>query len=402
MNDFEKTFILQHRGDHVTTLLLQSDRYPEVDVRKMAVQISAWQTALHKLPLWAATDDILYPVHLSMEQCSSQATGHYKGTLVKQLLGGKEQPTIIDLTGGFGVDSTMIMREVKHGHLIFVERNEELCQLAQHNFPLLGVENATIVHGLGEEQLAHYPQADIVFLDPARRDSNGGKTVHIGDCTPNVSTLLTVFAQRGCTAVVKLSPMLSISEAKMQLKTDNYGVSEVHIVSTEGECKELLLVLSPQPSSKTVCINLTREGVQRFVFDEEEERQAVCTYAERPETYLYEPNASLLKGGAYKVLAARLGLKKLHSNSHLYTSEEHCKDFPGRTFEIVDYASFNKKELKRLLAGIKKANLTVRNFPMSVAYLRKKLKISEGGNDYLFATTLADDSHVLLRCKKPS
>ena len=402
MSDLEKAFICQHRGDDVTTLLLQKERYADVDVQKMAVQISAWQTACKKLPLWAATDGICYPVHLSMEQCSSQAAGAYKGRLAARLLEGVEQPLVMDLTGGFGVDCTMMMRHLQRGRLIYVERNEELCALARHNLPLLGVERADVVQGNGEQQLDRVGHADLVFADPARRDAHGGKTVRIADCTPDVTELVPRMARRGGLMMVKLSPMLSISDARQQLAVEGYGVSEVHVVSIEGECKELLLVLSDTNGCRTFCVNIAHGSTQEFVFTEAEEREAVCEYASRPERYLYEPNASLLKGGAYKSLAARLGLRKLHPNSHLYTSEVWCEAFPGRAFEISDYASFNKKELKHLLAGLKKANLTVRNFPMTVADLRKRLKLGEGGMDYLFATTLADEAHVLLRCRKTS
>lgn len=388
-------FIHEHRHDDVRLLALQAGKYPDVDMTEAVVQIAGWQIAEKKVPSWAQTEGIRYPLHLSMEQCSSEVTARYKASLV----GGD---TFADLTAGLGVDCSFIARRFRQAD--YVERQEVLCELARHNFPLLGVGHIRVHQADGTEYLRTMDPVDCLFLDPARRDSHGGKTVAIADCEPNVCALEPLLVERGRVVMIKLSPMLDMASALNDLK----HVREIHIVAVNNECKELIIILEKrdlpfeQPNKEVVisCEQVVNNFVHQHVeFTLSQERNASCVMAEQVEGYLYEPGAALLKAGAYRILSERYGVKKLHTNSHLYTSNTEI-DFPGRCFRVIAVSGFGKKELKSFLAGVDKANLTVRNFPSSVADLRKKLKLKEGGDVYLFATTLADGEKVLIKCEK--
>ncbi|MCM1312380.1 MAG: class I SAM-dependent methyltransferase [Bacteroides sp.] len=394
-------FIKDHREDNVQELALHAKRYPETDIPKAVVQISGWQSARRKLPLWAATEGITYPAHLSLEQCSSQAAAEYKRHIVSRLFNVKEKgtlPSMTDLTGGFGVDSTMMAG--CFDNLIFVEHQKELCDIAATNLPLLGVGHTEIINDDSERVLPRIAHQNLIYIDPARRDSHGGKTVAIQDCTPDVCRLNGLLLDKADIVMVKLSPMLDISLARRELR----GIKEIHVVSVDGECKETLFLLSKdcieEYAPRIYCANITQGGISEFPFTTEEERDAVCRYADTPGKYLYEPNASIMKACAFKSLASRFRMEKLHPSSHLYTSDTWHENFPGRKFMIESYTSFSKKELRQFIGGEKKANLTVRNFPATVNELRKKMKLSEGGDTYLFATTLSDGNHVIIRCRK--
>lgn len=305
-----------------------------------------------------------------------------------------EGDSFADLTGGFGIDCSFLSRKFKQAD--YVERQAELCELARHNFPLLGLEIG--VHNEdGVAYLERMKPVDCLFLDPARRDGHGGKTVAIADCEPDVAALEGLLCSKAKIVMIKLSPMLDLSLALKSMKK----VSEVHIVSVNNECKELLLLLSESSEVRIVCVHLMNNGeTQRFTFTQEQERTSDCPLASEVENYLYEPNASLLKAGAYRCLTHVYPVRKLHVSSHLYTSTELVEDFPGRRFKVLGTSGFGKKEMKTFLQGVEKANLTVRNFPSSVAELRKRLKLKEGGEDYLFATTLADESKVIIKEQK--
>ncbi len=388
-------FIDEHRHDDVRLLALQAGKYPDVDMTEAVVQIAGWQIAEKKVPSWAQTEGIRYPQHLSMEQCSSEITARYKASLVSG-------DTFADLTAGLGVDCSFIARRFRQAD--YVERQEVLCELARHNFPLLGVGHIHVHQADGTAFLKTMNRVDCLFLDPARRDSHGGKTVAIVDCEPNVCALEPLLVERGRIVMIKLSPMLDMASALNDLK----HVREIHIVAVNNECKELIIILekrdfSSEQSNKEVVISC-EQVVNNFVhqhveFTLSQERNASCIMAERVGDYLYEPGAALLKAGAYRILSERYGVKKLHPNSHLYTSDTEI-DFPGRCFRVIAVSGFGKKELKSFLTGVDKANLTVRNFPSSVSDLRKKLKLKEGGDIYLFATTLADGEKVLIKCEK--
>ena len=403
-------------------------------------QLTGWQTARTKLPSWAAKEDIIYPPHLSMEQCSSEHTAEYKARLVARLVGleniassdinndcsrpsaGEEttpkqqenhvpksfEGSFCDLTGGFGVDFSFIARSFKRA--IYVEQQENLCELARHNFHALGLTQAEVVNGDGTAYLHQLDHVAVIFLDPARRNEQGGKTVLISDCTPDVFTLEEELLEKADTVVIKLSPMLDWHRAVDELNCLGNVVSEVHIVSVRNECKELLLVLqrtkgetdgktATEKALQVFCVN--DNNIVSYSFDEAlSVSQRLLLAAPKAGQYLYEPNVSLMKAGCFSLLTARYSLSALSLNSHLFVSDEAIDAFPGRKFRITAVSSFNKKELRHSLSGIDKANLAVRNFPMSVAELRKRLKIKEGGDIYLFATTDAENKHLLFVCEK--
>ena len=384
-------FIEENARADVRSLALQAKKYPQVDMAMAVVQIAGRQIAEVKVPSWYRTEGLFYPKHLSMEQCSSEATAIYKAGLV-------EGDTFADLTGGFGIDCSFLSRKFKQAD--YVERQSELCELAMHNFPLLGL-NIGVHNEDGVEYLKQMHPVDVLFLDPARRDGHGGKTVAISDCEPDVSALEDLLVEKAKKVMVKLSPMLDLSLALKALKY----VREVHIVSVNNECKELLLILEKSTDSSEIvihCEQITSTGEhQHYAFTQEQERTSDCPLSAEVGAYLYEPNASILKAGAYRSLTQTYPVNKLHASSHLYTSPYYIEDFPGRRFQVEAVSGFGKKELKTLLQGLEKANLTIRNFPSSVAELRKRLKLKEGGECYLFATTLSDESKVLINCRKP-
>ena len=381
-------FIRDHAGDDVRQLALQAARYPQVDMRVAATQIEGRRLATSKLPSWAAAEGVIFPVRLSMEQCSSEQTARYKASLV----GGER---FADLTGGFGIDCSYMSDGFNE--TTYIERNEELCRIATHNFALLK-KRITVVNGNSEELLASLAPQDWIFVDPARRSASGGKVVALSDCEPDVCQLEDLLLQKAKRVMVKCSPMLDISQALREL----HSVSEVHVVSVGNECKELLFVLGGDMVGEPVIhtINFRGDSAQVLTYTIAEELEAVCDYTASVSRYLYEPNSSLMKAGCFRLPATRWGLKKLHRNTHLYTSDTLVKDFPGRVFEVKNTDGFGKNELKRLSSGLKKANIAVRNFPERPEALRKRLKLGDGGDVYLFATTLDDERRVIIRCEK--
>lgn len=384
-------FIEEHKEDDTRKLALQGGKYPQIDMSAAVTQIAGRQIAARKIPSWHQVPGLWYPRHLSMEQCSSEVTARYKASLLKG-------DTFADLTGGFGIDCAFISRHFTHAD--YVERQAELCELAGHNFPLLELKHITVHHQDGVEYLQAMSPVDCLFLDPARRDGHGGKTVAISDCEPDVSALESLLVDKADRVMVKLSPMLDLSLALRELNT----VCEVHIVAVNNECKELLLLLQKCPVSPEIsvhCEHIASSGErQHYAFTLTAEKAASCPLASGVGAYLYEPNAAILKAGAYRLLTQSYPVEKLHVNSHLYTSSSFVPDFPGRRFRVEAVSGFGKKELKGFLEGIDKANITVRNFPLSVAELRKRLKLKEGGEDYIFATTVADGQKVLVRGRR--
>lgn len=392
LSDATLRFIREHRHDDLNQLALQAHRHPDVDIQAALTQLAGRQAAAVKLPRWAAVEGILYPPRLSLEQCSSDATAAYKVSIVAGCTG---QGRFADLTGGLGVDCAALAAHFPQA--TYVERQEELCALAAHNFPLLGVSHVQVHRADCTTFLQQMPPVDWIFIDPARRDTHGGKTVSIDRCEPDVAQLEEALLAKANRVLVKLSPMLDLSLALHQL----HRVAAAHVVSVDNECKELLLVLDrevsvPADDVPVCCVNLGTRSSTPLVFTRNGEQQAVCSYASEPGRYLYEPNASLLKAGAFRSVASIYKVEKLHPNSHLYTSDTPVAGFPGRTFRLTGHCNFHKKEVSRLLGGERRANLAVRNFPSTVAQLRKQLKLAEGGDRYLFATTLADGRKVLL------
>ena len=508
MNQATLDFIHQHQDDDVRQLAFLGSKYPEVDMPFALDQIRGRKMARVKLPRWASIDGIIYPPHISMEQCSSEQTALYKAELAARLLGlssssfengeekekesenasnlhlseicefaGKgavdsefakneatckkqqilteseenvnetkedphegdfsEETGFVDLTGGFGVDFSYIASRLGVKSM-YVERQAHLCEAAKENFGRLGLKNAIVKNGDGIEVLHSFVSKKddaaseslgitedqsqsllktnlglkLIFIDPARRDDAGNKVVSLKDCTPDVTLLQEEMLSKADYIIIKLSPMLDWHRAISELS----HVREVHIISVSNECKELLLVLSArnmgdmEASSadgevkhagnlRIYCVN----DAQSFVCDELDMESSSVKIA--PSTfeemqYLYEPNASLMKAGCFSVLSERYGAKMLSKNSHLFVSREPIAAFPGRSFRIIAISSFNKKELKRHLSGITKANIATRNFPLSVAELRKRLKLKDGGETYIFATTLSEESHVLVITEK--
>ncbi len=444
MNQATQDFIRQHQDDDVRQLAFLGSKYPEVDMPFALDQIRGRKRARVKLPRWASLEGIIYPPHISMEQCSSESTALYKAELAARLLGlpassFSEEIEFVDLTGGFGVDFSYIAARLGVKSM-YVERQAHLCEAAKENFERLGLKNAIVKNGDGIEILHSFQpkkkdaaSADdslgitydqprsllktnlglkIIFVDPARRDDAGNKVVSLKDCTPDVTVLQEEMLSKADYVIIKLSPMLDWHRAISELS----HVREVHIISVSNECKELLLVLSArnmgdmEASSadgevkhagnlRIYCVN----DAQSFVCDELDMETSPVKIA--PSTleemqYLYEPNASLMKAGCFGVLSDRYDARMLSKNSHLFVSQAPIEAFPGRSFRIIAISSFNKKELKRHLSGITKANIATRNFPLSVAELRKRLKLKDGGETYIFATTLSDESHVLVITEK--
>ena len=525
MNQATQDFIRQHQDEDVRQLAFLGSKYPEVNMPFALDQIRGRKMAHVKLPRWASIEGIIYPPHISMEQCSSEQTALYKAELAARLLGLsvsssenekecdkasnshfskicefasegavdsefaknedtckkqqiltecdanvneiKQEPNeedfseeieFVDLTGGFGVDFSYIASRLGVKSM-YVERQAHLCEAAKENFGRLGLKNAIVKNGDGIEVLHSFHSKKnaasdflgiteeqsqsllktnfglkLIFIDPARRDDAGNKVVSLKDCTPDVTVLQEEMLSKADYVIIKLSPMLDWHRAVSELS----HVREVHIVSVNNECKELLLVLSARnmgmnmvsgtdlgakhdENLRIFCIN----DSQSFVCDETEMASSAVKIAspdkivsssvkavkkvssdritspaldEMP--YLYEPNASLMKAGCFGVLSERYDAKMLSKNSHLFVSEDPVEAFPGRAFRIIAVSSFNKKELKRQLSGITKANIATRNFPLSVAELRKRLKLKDGGETYIFATTLSDESHVLVICER--
>ena len=391
-------YILQHRQDDVRNLALKKG--PEgVDMVWCLQQIEGWQLAQKKLPRWAAAEGTLwFPPRLSMEQCSSESTALYKQQLVDRLLPTDERGRLMDLTGGFGIDFSYIAPLFREA--TYVEKQEILCDIARHNLPLLGLSHAKVMQADSTEVCC---DADLVFMDPARRDTAGRKTVAIEDCTPNVVGMQEKLLACARYLIIKLSPMLDITQALQALR----GVVEVHVVSVKGECKELLLVMAAARQEdgnrpRFCCANLeTDDCTLECTHQERQTTPVICQRKlEELTGYLFEPNASILKAGCQDMLCERYGLEKLHPCSNLFLGSKPIEGFPGRQFSIDMASDFSKKGLKAILSGASQGNLTTRNFPTSVAELRKKLKLREGGDLYFFATTLSNGTHALLRCTK--
>ena len=436
MNQATQDFIRQYQDDDVRQLAFLGSKYPEVDMPFALDQIRGRKMARVKLPRWASLEGIIYPPHISMEQCSSESTALYKAELAARLLGlpasssgtemkAENEIEFVDLTGGFGVDFSYIAARLGVKSM-YVERQAHLCEAAKENFGRLGLKNAIVKNGDGIEVLhSFHPKkkdaasADdslgitydqprsllktnlglkIIFIDPARRDDAGNKVVSLKDCTPDVTVLQEEMLSKADYVIIKLSPMLDWHRDISELS----HVREVHIISVNNECKELLLVLSARNMGENLriyCIN----DAQSFVCDEldmESSSVKIAPSILEEMQYLYEPNASLMKAGCFGVLSERYDARMLSKNSHLFVSREPIAAFPGRSFRIIAVSSFNKKELKRHLSGITKANIATRNFPLSVAELRKRLKLKDGGETYIFATTLSDESHVLMITEK--
>ena len=388
INEATRKFIAEHAQGDVRKLALQGAKDAAVDLPMALQQIAGRQTARKKLPSWAVIEDMVYPPHLNMEQCSSEQTAKYKAGIVGE---GK---CLIDLTGGFGVDFYWMSQGFKKR--VYVDQNRELCAISSGNFRSLGLD-ATVVCGTAADYLSTFDDvADVIFLDPARRNEHGGRTYGIEDCTPNVQELLPLLLKKARSIVVKLSPMLDWRKAVEDLEY----VSEVHIVSVNNECKELLLVLGQRTTDtlRILCVN--DEHIFCWFPQQKPSAPNEGSILVQDVQYLYEPNASIMKAGCFMALQEQYAVQQISANSHLFVSAVEIDGFPGRKFQVLAISSMNKQELKETMKGIGKANVAVRNFPLSADELRKKLKIKDGGDVYLFATTLSDGQHRLFICRK--
>lgn len=388
MNQQTQDFIQQFAESDVNDLALQGDKFPEVEMSLALRQIEGRQKIKHKVPAFYACRQLFYPPKLSLEQSSSELTAKYKA----ELCSGRK---LVDLTGGFGIDCYFM--SASFDETVYVERNEALCGLAAHNFSVLGRSNIVVKNETAEHFLSSDFTVDWIFIDPARRKKSGAKAVLLADCEPNVVVLQNLWFERTQHVMIKLSPMVDL----VRVVRDLNFVSQIHVVAVNNECKEVVAVVEPNSSEKILIksIHFTKNAkTETFSFNIDDEKNLSVQYAKQLGLYLYEPNAAILKSGAFKSIAEVYELDKLHVNSHLYTSNDLRPHFPGRIFEVKSVISFNKQALKTF--NLKKANISVRNFPLSVNELRKKLKITDGGDDYLFATTLSTGAKVLVLCKK--
>lgn len=346
-------------------------------------QISAYQQIKDKLPTLAERTDVIFPVRLSLEQCSSEETAHLKAELIR----GNH---LADLTGGFGIDCLALSRQFER--VSYVERNEELCKIAEHNFPLLSNTPIAIHHADGIAFLRQHPEIDTVFIDPARRTRQGSKAVLISDCEPDISQEIELLTLNGRETWVKLSPMLDLSSALHSLP-----VNEAYIISVKNECKELLLHLKKGVKEPVItAIDISGSGErQLFSFRPSEETAATAEIAPSIENYLYEPNAAVMKAGAFKGVGVRYGLKKLDTHSHLYTSAHMEESFCGRVFAVREQWEFNKHNLQAIRTHYVAAHVSTRNFPLGSDALRQRLKIKEGGHAYLFGTTVNRSLYII-------
>ncbi|MBU2915460.1 THUMP-like domain-containing protein [Reichenbachiella agariperforans] len=380
-------FIQEHRDDDPVQLALQARKYPDIPMQWVAHQIKCYQKAKSKIPAFAEKSIIIYPPGISLEQSSSEATAQYKARLI-------QGNSVTDLTAGFGIDTYYLSQHIET--VIALERNPDLIPIVNHNWDVLGVKNITYHQTEAETYLSTEENpTDLYFIDPARRDDVNHKLHLIEDCQPNLLHILPALMERKAEVWIKLSPLLDIHQALEKIA----HVAEVHVVSVQNECKELLLRVIPNHSTEPIihAVNLTKQGdeILKFCYSEESDE---INY-NLPLHYLYEPNASIMKAGGFKAVARKYALSKLHRNSHLYTSDELVPNFPGRSFKIEALTVLNKKKLKTYLPA-NKANITVRNYPNTIQEIRKKTSIKDGGSVYLFATTLMDGSPKVLVCSR--
>lgn len=386
-------FIREHMADDLSRLLLSASKYPQMDIPFLADQIAARRQIKEKLPSWYANPALIFPARIAAEQCSSEQTAAYK----QQLIG--EEWCLCDLTGGLGIDSYFLSRKAKA--LTYIERFPTYCEAARHNFGVLEARNISVVNADTTASLDSLPEVDAFYIDPARRGESNKRVFALPDCEPDLPALLPALLERAPRVIAKLSPMADIRQTLELLP----GTTAVHVLSVRNECKELLFIVERKGEHEDVpfvhCVNFAADGTaSTFLFTPAEEQEAPLLSAEAVGAYLYEPNASILKAGAFKQAACKTGTRKLHVSSHLYTSETCVTGFPGRSFQVDEVLPFSGKLCKTLAKSLPQANITVRNFPLSVEELRKRTKIQDGGEIYLFATTLSDGEKVLIRCRK--
>jgi len=383
-------YIFIHQDDDVNKLVLKKRNDIEIDYDFAFKQIAGRQRVKSKLPSFYHNKELIYPPQLNIEQCSSESTALYKKSLCEGF-------SMADLTGGFGVDFYYL--STNYNESFYIEQNTELCEIANHNFKILGRRNHTIINKKAEDAIDDLPELDLVYIDPARRNKIGSKTVFISDCEPDISILQKRIMQKSKKLMVKLSPMLDISSAIKILK----NVHEVHILSVANECKEILLILKTEMVEriKFIAVNIVNNSkTDIFEFFKEDESACLISNSHEIQKFLYEPNSSIIKSGAFKSIALNFNLLKLHNNTHLYTSNDLVSDFQGRIFEVVDLVGNSKKDMIEIKIKYPKANISTRNYPLKPEELKKKLGIEDGGDIFIFACTIEKDLKVLIICRK--
>lgn len=391
MNDTIRQFIKAHADADLDRLLFSADQYPEIDIPFAVEQIAVRRQIREKLPSWYANEQLIFPSKIAGEQCSSEQTACYK----QRLLEGEE--LLCDLTGGLGVDTYFFSQQVRQ--VVYVERSQSCFDAAMHNFSVLKAGSIHGINGEAADVVAQLEPVDVFFIDPARRGLGDKRVFALSDCEPDLLSLLPQLLEKAPKVIAKLSPMLDIRHTLSLLPQ----TAEVHVISVKNECKELLFVLKRCVTEEPVirCINYTTGGYEQlFSFRLSEEASCMPVFTDAIKDWLYEPSASVLKAGAYKQIACQLDLPKLHVSSHLYTSNQLLSDFPGRVFKVKTVYPFSGKLCKTINRQVPKANLTVRNFPLSVNELRKRTHIAEGGDVFMFATTLCNNQKVLVCCEK--
>lgn len=400
-------FIEQHKTDDVRSLALHAPRHPDVDMPYALEQIAGWQKARTKLPSWTMKPSIIYPSALSLEQCSSETTALYKRQVIASKIDSSQLGclSMADITGGLGVDFSFLAPLFRHA--TYVERQPRLCEIARHNLEALDISHAEVVCNEAEDYLCSMKPCNFIYIDPARRDSKGARTFAIEDCSPDVARLNSMLLTKASAVMIKLSPMLDWHSALSTL----HGVSEVHIVSVANECKELLLLLTrhtkEKPATTLFCIN-DSQRLSYTLYDAETLKDRIHpplpdiapNDASTAKMFLLEPNASVMKAGCFALLSQKYGIEKIAANSNLFVSADETVDFSGRRFIIDAISSMNKHDLRTALQGIGRANVAVRNFPLTAQQLRKRLKLDDGGSSYIFGTTDSAGRHIIIICRK--
>lgn len=386
-----KQFILENRDTDVHTLALNKNiDKKDVDFKFALEQIVGRQKVAKKIPTFYNNDDILYPTRLSLEQSSSEITATHKAQQVEGKL-------LIDITGGFGIDTYFFSKKIEQ--VLYIEKNKALCQIAQHNFRVLGSNNVKVIHSDATQKLSTIPQADWIYIDPARRGKKGEKKYFLQDLEPNILNIVETLLSKSDQLMCKLSPMIDISLLRQQIP----NITEIQIISVKNECKELLAIIQ-QKKAQSFSIKTFDYSdintVSTFSHKEDEQQQTPIIYATEVGKFLYEPNSAILKGGLFAEVAQRYKIKKLHKNSHLYTSSQKIENFPGRKFIVEQIYHFNKKGIKAFRTDTTQTHLTIRNFPLSVDGLQKKLNVKVGGDSYTFGTTILEKNKILIKTTK--
>ena len=423
VNEATWQFVDEHLKDDVRQLALKKSKYTEIDFEFALQQIQGRQKTRDKLPTIGSIPRFVFPPSLALEQCSSEVTARYKSSIIHNFFYGELErnvstvnlpdtccpdvpwrvsaenvpscgKTMADLTGGFGIDTLFLSPSFETCH--YVEPQQQLCDILSHNLQLLKKDNVRVHQETMEHFIENMDAVDLLYLDPSRRDTTGRRVVGMEDCVPNILLYKDLLLKKARRVLLKLSPMLDLKRSLAQLPQ----TSEVHVLAVNGECKELLLMMEKEPAVpvRYYAVNFVKEQMLSFVFTADEEEQALPEFTAGVDAYLYEPNAAIMKAGAFKCVANRFKLKKLHPHSHLYTSDRFMPDFPGRVFQVREFIPYH--EARKVWKNLRKANVAVRNFPLTVDQLKKNLKLADGGEVYVFATTFENGQKVLISCRK--